>query len=357
MKERESPEEKNGSHGDRTALIIKGGRTAPQEKTGTAKEREPIVKVTDLIAVQERAGWLNGRKGPDKMAELIALQRVAESRLPEGRRIFFDPYAIRFIDPHVLEWGQTHPEEAQALANEFEKKMPGFSNSIRARVRYFDDEVRDAAGRGFSQLVILGAGYDTRAYRFDSLKGRVRVFEVDHPLTQKKKTGTIAGIFGGIPEHVVFVPVDLGHDDLWDAMEWYGYSSVEQTLFVMEGLLMYLTRETVRDLLSCMVEHTIDGSRILFDFLPQSLADDSSDAEDVRNIRDWTTLVGEPILSGFNGEEVVPFLSGIGYDNVNVISPQSFAAMYYTGKNADRNVSGLMSFASATVRRTGRQSP
>ncbi len=333
------------------------GRPDSRELTGTRDERDNGVKMADLVALQEEAGWLGERKGPDKMAELIALQRHAESSLPEERRIFFDPYAIRFIDPHVLEWGRTHPEEATALAEEFERKMPGFSNSIRARVRYFDDFVRDAAGRGFSQLVILGAGYDTRAYRIDALKNCVQVFEVDHPLTQMKKTGTIAGIFNAIPDHVVFVPVDLECDNLWDAMEWYGYSPVEKTLFVMEGLLMYLSQEAVRDLLSGIADRTIDGSIILFDFLPRALAGDDHHGEGGKNILDYTVMTGEPIRSGFSGDDLVTFLTGLGYSRVKITRKKEYRKQYFTGVNADRRVSSLLSFASATVLRTRGENP
>ncbi len=86
--------------------------------------------------------------------------------------------------------------------------MPGFPIHP-ARVRYFDDFVRDGAGRGFSQLVILWGGIRYPCLSHRRVKNCVQVFEVDHPLTQMKKTGTIAGIFNAIPDHVVFVPVDL----------------------------------------------------------------------------------------------------------------------------------------------------
>ena len=62
------------------------------------------------------------------------------------------------------------PAEVQAIADDIEQKMPGWGNAIRGRIRYFDDMVQNAAGEGFSQLVILGAGYDTRAYRIGTLK-------------------------------------------------------------------------------------------------------------------------------------------------------------------------------------------
>ena len=126
-------------------------------------------------------------KGSSKMAELIALHRVGESRKPEGERICYDPYAVYFVDPETLAFAASNPEKTKEMSEYYERLFPGLGNSIRARVRYFDDFVKNSIDEGLRQLVILGAGYDTRAYRIESLKGKVRVFEVDHPDTQTCK--------------------------------------------------------------------------------------------------------------------------------------------------------------------------
>ncbi len=289
------------------------------------------------------------RNGPSKMAEGIALQRIAESMLPGDVRIFFDPYAVNFVDPVKLAWANEHQKEVHALTADIEKKMPGWSNTIRGRVRYFDDVVQNATGKGCSQVVILGAGYDTRAYRIDSLKKHTRVFEIDRPVTQERKTGILIKIFGQLPDHVSFIPHDLGQGSWWPALEAAGFSPAEKTLFLLEGLVMYLSRPDVVGLLAVIAEHARAGSMVLFDFVPQSLADGTSDAEGGQNIRNGTIQLGEPILSGFADGEVVPFLTSLGYSGVQVIPSRSFAKMYYTGKNVDRKVSGLMSVVYATV--------
>jgi methyltransferase (TIGR00027 family) len=289
------------------------------------------------------------RLGPSEMAAGIALQRASESMLPEDIRIFYDPYAVRFLDPEILAWAKNHPAEAHAMAEEIERTMPGWGNAIRGRIRYFDDVVQNAADKGFSQLVILGAGYDTRAYRISTLKGNVRVFEIDRRETIERKTRILTTIFGVVPDHVVFIPHDLGQGLWWPVLEAAGFLPGEKTLFLLEGLVMYLPVEEVRRLLSGIRHKAGGGSAVLFDFVPQSMADGSSDAEGGRNIRDWTIRIGEPIQSGFADGDIVPFLSGLGYSNVQVIPSREFTQMYYTGKNAGRKVSGLMSLAYATM--------
>ena len=290
-------------------------------------------------------------KDPSRMAEGIALQRFAESRLSEDKRIFYDPYAVHFVDKRVLEYARDHPLEAKAMAEEYERKMPGWSNSIRARVRYFDDVVESAAAEGFGQLVILGAGYDTRAYRIDGLKNRVQVFEIDHPQTIERKTEIITRIFGELPGHIVFVPLNLEYEDLWENLKKSGYSPTAKTLFVLEGLVMYLSRDAVEELFSGIARNAKVGSSILFDFVPQSLADGTSDSEGGKNIRDYTIMVGEPLRSGFTEGEIQTFLSGLGFSDVNVVPSSLYRKMYYNnGKNAERPVSSLLYFASASIR-------
>ena len=289
------------------------------------------------------------RTGPGTMAEGIALQRLAETMLPEDVRIFSDPYAIYFLDPAVLAWARDHPAETKAIADEIERKMPGWSNAIRGRIRYFDDIVGNARRNGFSRLVILGAGYDTRAYRIGTLNGSMRIFEIDRPEIVARKTGILKTIFPQLPDRVSFIPLDMAEGDCWQELARTGWSADKKTLFLLEGLVMYLPGKAVKSLLSGIAEHAGAGSAVLFDFLPRSLADGSSDAEGGQNIREWTIRLGEPILSGFAEGEVVPFLTGLGFTRVNVFSSREFSRMYYTGKNADRKVSGLMAIAHAIV--------
>ncbi len=125
--------------------------------------------------------------GPgSKTAMGVLLARFAESRKPEGERICYDLYAIHFISPGILEWAACHPEEVKAMQKQREHLFPGLDNSIVSRVRFFDDFVKKSIDEGIQQLVILGAGYDSRAYRIDGLKN-ISVFEVDHPATQTMK--------------------------------------------------------------------------------------------------------------------------------------------------------------------------
>ena len=199
------------------------------------------------------------------MAELIALHRFAESAKPEGVRIFYDQYAVNFINREILESVAKKPQKAKEMSEYYERLFPGLANSIRARVRYFDDFLKASIEDGLDQLVILGAGYDTRAYRIDEPKGKVKTFEVDHPLTQVVKIDKIKEIFGAIPNHVAYVSVDFDTESLGQKLLEKGYDRSKKTLFIMEGLIMYIPLQSVDDTLYFIAGNSRKGSSIIFD--------------------------------------------------------------------------------------------
>ena len=155
---------------------------------------EPSEKSNDEFIEMNKA--FVERTGPGcKTAEGIAIHRFTESQRPEGERICYDPYAVYFLSPETLEFRAHNPDKVKAAQEQYERFFPGLGNSIRAKVRYFDDFIKKSIDEGLEQLIILEAGYDSRAYRIEGLKN-IRVFEVDHPSTQNLKIKKIKKIFG-----------------------------------------------------------------------------------------------------------------------------------------------------------------
>jgi methyltransferase (TIGR00027 family) len=293
-------------------------------------------------------GMSHTSKGPSKTAETIAMVRAGESRRPEDERICYDPYAIRFISQEVLEFATNNPENYRAFLAQSERLVPGVRNSIIARVRYFDDVVKSSIGDGLEQLVIPGAGYDTRAYRIEGLK-KIRVFEVDQPATQKRKVDKIKEIFGSLPSHVTYVSVDIGVDNLGERLLENGYDRSLKTLFLMEGLFMYLPPGTVDELLSFIVNNSGRSSAIVFDYIPQSVVDGTCELEAGRNWRKGVMDVGEPFMSGIKEGEIENFLTLRGFSKIENVTSKDYRKMYFSGKNEGREMNSLLSFAYAAV--------
>ena len=290
----------------------------------------------------------NIKKERSKTAETIAVVRMSESRKPEDERICYDPHAIRFISQAVLDFAAHNPEKYKAFVARNERLVPGASNSIVARVRYFDDVVKASINDGLEQLVILGAGYDTRAYRIEGLS-KIKVFEVDHPATQSIKIEKITEIFSSLHDHVTYVPTDLEVDKFGQRLLESGYNKSLKTLFIMEGILMYLSPEIVEEILSFIVHNSGKGSAILFDYIPLSVVEGTCELEAGQNWRKGVMEVGEPFLFGINDGEIQSFLVQRGFTKIKNTTSEDYKKAYFNGKNEDREVNSLSLFAYAVV--------
>jgi methyltransferase (TIGR00027 family) len=175
------------------------------------------------------------------------------------------------------------------------------------------------------------------------------VFEVDHPDTQAGKKAKVVEIFGDIPKHVVFVPVDFERDDLARQLEVSGYLRSEKTLFVLEGVVYYITESAVRATLSCIAKNSGKGSAVLFDYLPESVVDGTDPQDVARNMRARATEYGEPFRFGVRDGEIAPFLEGQGFANIRNVTAAELKARYFHGKNASRQLCDLFAFVSAEV--------
>lgn len=113
-------------------------------------------------------------RDPRKMAAQIAGVRAAETYLPKNERVFQDPYAEYFMNENERE-GLSNLEKLRAGLAMYDQMMPGVNGAIVARIRFIDEYLLECIAAGFKQLVIIGAGYDTRAYRFEDVKENLKV--------------------------------------------------------------------------------------------------------------------------------------------------------------------------------------
>jgi methyltransferase (TIGR00027 family) len=180
----------------------------------------------------------------------IAVARAVESEKPDGVRICYDPYAAKFLNPLFYRFMRLFIDTGYA-----ERAGPGVQGFLVARCRYMDDTLQNYLESGLEQLVIHGAGYDSRAYRFGNLKQGVKVFEVDHPATQQIKMKKVRSVLGSLPAHVTYVGIDFNRDSLEQQLPECGFKEQLKTLFIWEGVVMYLGAQAVDSTLSFIAQH------------------------------------------------------------------------------------------------------
>jgi methyltransferase (TIGR00027 family) len=271
---------------------------------------------------------------PSLTAAGIALVRAVESEKPPTERICYDPYARRLIPAWMYHLFGFFIKTGYA-----ERRGPGINGFLLARDRYIDEVLQDFLDRGLEQLVILGAGYDSRPYRFD-LAGRVKVIEVDHPATQADKLARLRVMLGAVPEHVSYVPVDFNTQSLAVRLLESGYDPGLVTLFIWQGVTEYLTIEAVNATLAFVVQHAVKGSAVVFDYLYQSVLDGIQKHAEIRNMRRYHFMTGEGLTFGIEDGTVETFLKARGFNQVKDIDSDDLKAAYFTGMNASRRVAG-----------------
>ena len=143
----------------------------------------------------------------------VAMLRSIESEKPEGVRLCYDPLARFFFQGGL----GTSISKAIITSGLYDRIAPGAFSFVVTRERFFDDYLIRALSEGLDQLVILGAGFDTRPYRVPGME-KVRVFEVDHPATQTEKRTNLKNALPVLPANVRFVPIDFNTQSLADCL-------------------------------------------------------------------------------------------------------------------------------------------
>ena len=291
-------------------------------------------------------------KKPNVGAEQVTAIRAGESMRPEEDRICYDPYAIHFLGPEFANIIKD-PKLTEAIAVAAEETTPGVIGCVAARTRYIDDYLTSCIDDGIEQLVILGAGYDTRPYRFDKLKAKVRTFEIDEPVTQRAKIEKVNKLLGSVPEHVTYVPIDFDKENMAEKILANGFDKESKTLFIWEGVTMYITAEAVDETLDFVAKNSGKGSSIIFNYTFQSVVDGTCEIANAEKIRQAYAQRGEPLVFGIPEGTIDDFLFERGFRNVNNVTGEFFKSAYFGGNNQDRSVCCLCGFVNATIKPQG----
>ena len=213
-------------------------------------------------------------KGISNTALGAAICRMIEQYEPAATRLFVDPFAEAFVGPvvHLL---LRFRGMRRLTMSQMDAITPGIFGAQVCRTRRIDDAVRAALAEGTAQLVILGAGLDSRPYRLKGLEN-VKVFEVDLPAVQAIKRKKIRKRLGGEPGNVVFVPIDFEAQALGPTLEAAGFDPSRRTLFLWEGVTQYLREEAVRRILA-FVGGTRAGNGIVLTYVLKSIIEHRSD--------------------------------------------------------------------------------
>ena len=229
------------------------------------------------------------------------------------------------------------------------KGMPEY---VLARTRIFDDAFTDALAQGFPQIVLLGAGFDTRPVRFaDRNCCGTKIFELDMPKTQDAKLDVYWRKQVTAPENISFVRIDFDKQDLGKTLGSAGYHDGLKTLFLWEGVTMYLTGEAVERTLDFISNSAAAGSILVFDYVRAEVLGGESALYGDRVASKTVADTGEAWTFGLEEGEVAQLLSDHGFDLRTHYTPEDMERMYFSSDGKVlRRVNGTHCIVTAEVR-------
>jgi methyltransferase (TIGR00027 family) len=277
-----------------------------------------------------------GSRTADRVAERRAAHQVRDRPL-----VLDDPIALRIIRPEVAHELRTNPP-----AQESSMLGPYLRAFFVMRSRFAEDALAAAVADGVRQYVVLGAGFDTFAYRnpFPEL----RVFEVDHPDTQAIKRQRLANSGIDIPPSLTFVPVDFTAMKLDDALQASGFDAIRPAFFSWLGVVPYLERPAI-DATFRFIASLPEKSAVAFDYAvpPESLG--------------WTArlifwrmakrvaALGEPWKTFFDPQTLTRDLRRLGFSSAEDFGADALNARYFAGRTDKLRIGGAGRMAMATV--------
>lgn len=254
-----------------------------------------------------------------KTAVAVLTLRAAHQLLDGSPKVLTDPVAPRLLSE----------QERAAFDDPTRFATPialGLRSHVVARSRYAEDCLEDACARGIEQLVVLGAGLDSFAYRQPPWARALRIFEVDHPASQAAKQARLAA--GGVPhpENLTWAPIDFERTKLADGLASAGFRADRPAFLTCLGVLVYLTEDAIDELFG-FVATLPRSSEIVF-----TISGNYRELPTSRELATAAAAGGEPWLSVLTAEQVVPKLLALGFSSASVESEDAIAERYFVGR-------------------------
>lgn len=241
---------------------------------------------------------------PDNMAELF---------IPDDRKKLFVDKATR----------------ESVIARVVSERLYGY---MLARTFYIDNIFEQELKNEIPQIVFLGAGYDTRAYRFSECIKSTRIFELDIHTTQHRKREILKKTNTFVPELLSFVEINFKSDKIEDVLTKAGYDKNRKTLFVWEGVMYYLNNEAVDGTLEFIKSNSPAGSMVCFDYMTTKLE---------------SVNPSEPFLFWINSDKMESFLSERGFKIIKHELPDEIEKKYLSLKDGSIAIHSLPFFSYA----------
>jgi methyltransferase (TIGR00027 family) len=300
--------------------------------------------------------------GISKTAIWVAAARAIGAREPDpvirnpdsaAEHLLGDPAQLDLDHPIIDALGKPYEAAMQEL------EVASMVRAMTERTRFIDEALERAVSGGITQCLVVGAGFDSHAYRCSELLAKVRVFEVDRPQTSAFKRSRVDAALGGPPANLTYVAVDLERDALPEALAQHGYDLSQKTFVTLEGVTMYVEEEPLRATFRFFAAHA-PGSSVVFDFATRAVIEGMKTFDISKlppqaraSVEKFMNMIrNEPWVFGIPMDTEKEFLARVGLElrEMLTIGSEESAKRYLT--RADGTTMGAEAYGRAVAMRT-----
>ena len=213
-------------------------------------------------------------KGAAKTGKGPTLIVAVEQNFPQEERIINDTLAPKLYSGADRFWIQLTKISVfrNLIVGLTEKLLPGGWSCFLVRKRYIDEHLLEAVGnREVEAVVNLGAGFDTRLYRFEALRN-IPCWEVDQPINIAAKESVLKSALKTVPENVTLTGINFVEQEIGELLKQSGYQAGVKTFFVWEAVSQYLNDAAVKKVFDFFAKAPA-GSQLVFTYIPRDFID------------------------------------------------------------------------------------
>ena len=227
--------------------------------------------------------------------------------------IFNDPYAEKFL-PYLMR----RPIKRKRFIKRAEWFLRKYKigNSVLIRAAYAEDKLQECIDNGVKQYIILGAGWDSFAFRKPELLKDIHVFELDFPSTQKRKQNKLDQLGLTLHENVHLTPIDFETTSISEALSNSAFDPALPTFVTWQGVTYYLTMDAIEHVFDDLGNYCQGGLDIVLDYIDDRFFNEWKKSRRIRRIHRGVAFIGEPFKSGFNPKTFSNWLDERNFDLV-----------------------------------------
>jgi methyltransferase (TIGR00027 family) len=263
-----------------------------------------------------------------RTALATAYLRAAHQLLDAPPRVLEDPVAVRLLGE----------DASQNIWEAVERYRSPETSALRSHVvlrsRFAEDRLAAAVQRGVSQYVILGAGFDTFAFRQPDWAKSLKILEIDHRDTQLVKRSFLTKASLDLPANVRFAQIDFEHESLLEGLCRHHVSLEEPTFFSWLGVTVYLKEAAIDAALKSMATYP-SGSEVVLTFKRPIVKTTGKAAEAAQKLAENVASAGEPFVSFFEPKAMEAKLTSAGFSKVEFLDLGTAGQRYFALRPAD----------------------